>query len=136
MRAMKRMSVEWRSAGKQGVDLNQVTITGITSGLTWICHAESYALFWVDCYYRGQDGKDMGLRMQACVKAEPSDLAVIISHIHDHRTVCKLHGYLEYHRSGKAHLVCEDIALYSEKTYSPTHPPILKWSSNAMLTLP
>lgn len=126
----------WKSAGKDVADINQVTLTGTTSGLTRTYHSESYTLFWVDCYYKGHDGKEKCLRMQACVKAEPSDLAVIISHIHDHKTVCKLHGYLEYHRSGKAHLVCEDIAIYAEKTYSHHHPPILKWSSNAMLTLP
>lgn len=135
---MQRLAVdpEWRSAASTGVDINQVSITGVTSGITWICHAHSYVVFWFDCYYRGQDHKDMGLRMQACVRAEPSDLAVIISHIHDHKWGCKIHGYLEYHRSGKAHLVCEDLTLYLEKTYSPHHPPILKWSSNAMLTLP
>ena len=136
MNYMQRLSVDWKAEGKTGVDLNQVTLTGTTSGRTWVCHADSYAVFWLDCYYRGHGGKDMGLRMQACVKAEASDLAVIVSHIHDHRVTCKVAGYLEYHRSGKSHVICEDIALYSEKTYSPHHPPILKWSSNAMLTLP
>jgi hypothetical protein len=116
---------------------NSCSMSGTTSGETWVCHPKGFMVFWFHCLYSLPTGKPDGLKMQAVIRADCSDIALLTSRLEDHRQPCRLSGHLEYYRKGRVHLVAHTLDLYDPKTYTPSHPPAIEWRfGHEVRTLP
>ena len=97
-------------------DTNEVSLSGVTCASTNVQHKDGRIYFWVDSYSVMSGRKD-GVRCEVCFIGTPDQISTLASVLTGRRLNVKMHGRIEYGRSGKTVTVASRITTEEGDTF-------------------
>jgi hypothetical protein len=92
-----------------------VTLSGTTTGETFVGHVAGHLTFWMACYFETvhptlPPSRD-AIQVQVAVHCDNSEIAHLASIITGAKIPCRLTGWLEYYRSGRIQVACKTLTV-------------------------